>query len=633
MRVVFAVVPFADIARPSIGVSLLKAEVSTVCSASVQYLNLDFAATIGQELYGHLCHEVASDTMAGEWFFADLIFPNQLPPPHEFASRVLAPVTPTDIVSGIDRARAARLEFIDASARRIAALRPTIVGFTTTFHQTCACLAIARRLKELPDPPLIVFGGANCEGVMGQQMLESFGWIDYVCTREGDAVFPAFVERLQKTGDDSPLPGLLKQGHARELSFPAVVDNLDELPIPDYEDYFDQLSRSPLAHEIKPSLLIETARGCWWGAKHHCTFCGLNGDTMGFRAKSPRRVVDELLYLRERYGVRRIDSVDNILDLRYVNQVFPELKQRNADIEMFYEVKSNLKRQQLSMLHDGGVRVIQPGIESFSDEVLSLMRKGVSGFQNIQLLKWSEEVGIQPAWNILAGFPGEDPAEYQWTASIIPLLTHLEPPTGCAPIRLDRFSPLFTRAEEMGLRRVRPTHAYYYVFPLGRRELSRLAYFFDFDYGDGRTPEKYMEATQQEAEAWRNARFGDRRPRLDATIRDDATVAIADTRPCARSERHVLSDCDADVYLACDAAQTPRAVAGRLSARYSASEVNQSLARLVESALVLTRGDHFLGLGVLRNRPAASSAPDDVLPAYASAAANPEPLLHLLRRA
>jgi ribosomal peptide maturation radical SAM protein 1 len=570
--------------------------------------------------------------MAGEWFFADLLFPNQLPPPHEFASRILAPLTPTNIVSGIDAARAARVEFIESSARRIAALRPTIVGFTTTFHQTCACLAVARRLKELPDPPLIVFGGANCEGVMGQQLLESFNWIDYVCTREGDAVFPAFVERLLTTGEDSPLPGLLKQGDARELSFPAVVDNLDELPIPDYEDYFDQLSTSPIASEIKPSLLIETARGCWWGAKHHCTFCGLNGDTMGFRAKSPKRVVDELLYLRERYGVKRIDSVDNILDLRYVNQVFPELKQRNADIEMFYEVKSNLKRQQLSMLHDGGVRVIQPGIESFSDDVLSLMRKGVSGFQNIQLLKWSEEVGIVPAWNILAGFPGEDPAEYQWTAGIIPLLTHLEPPTGCAPIRLDRFSPLFTRAEEMGLRRVRPTHAYYYVFPLGRRELSRLAYFFDFDYGDGRAPAEYIETTQREVGEWRSARFGDQRPRLDATIQEDGTIVVDDTRACARLERHVLSGCEAEVYLACDAAQTPRAVAGLLGTRHSRSDVCHSLSRLVDSRLVLTRGDHFLGLGVLRNRPVASSAMDD-LPAYASAAANPEPLLHLLRRA
>ena len=632
MDVVFAVVPFADVARPSIGVSLLKAELAKVCSASVQYLNLDFAATVGHSLYEHFCHGVSSETMAGEWFFADLLFPGQLPPAHEFAANILAPVTPPEIVDGIDRSRQARTAFIESSARRIAALRPRIVGFTTTFHQTCACLAIAKQLKQMPDPPLVVFGGANCEGEMGLQLLESFDWIDYVCTREGDAVFPAFVDRLLKTGTDAPLPGLLKRGHTHELTYPPVVENLDDLPIPDYEDYFEQLAASPIAPDVKPSLLVETARGCWWGAKHHCTFCGLNGDTMGFRTKSPARAVEELLFLRNHYGVRRIDSVDNILDLRYITQVFPELRARAADIEMFYEVKANLKRHQLAALYDGGVRMIQPGIESFSDDVLSRMRKGVTGFQNVQLLKWAEEIGIVPAWNILAGFPGEDPAEYEWTAGIIPLLTHLEPPTGCAPIRLDRFSPLFVRPQEAGLCRIRPTRAYYYVFPLARRELSRLAYFFDFDYADGRRPLEYTESTARAVHLWRTTRFGEHRPQLDARIQEDGGVLIEDTRACARGPRHVLSDCDAEVYLCCDSVQSAGGVVSRLGSRHSASEVKQSLSRLLDARLMLSRGEHHLSLGVLRNRPT-NATTDSELAAYASAPAHSEPLLRLLRPA
>jgi ribosomal peptide maturation radical SAM protein 1 len=630
MDVVFAVVPFADIARPSIGVSLLKAEIDRVCSATIQYFNLDFAATIGQRLYHHFCHTVPSDTMAGEWFFADLLFPGQIPPPHEFADNILRPVTPPDILPGIDGARAARTDFVNRSADRIAAFRPKVVGFTTTFHQTCACLAIAKRLKEMSDPPLIIFGGANCEGVMGLQLLESFPWIDYVCTREGDSVFPAFIERLFTTGEASSLPGLLKQGEAHELSHPAIVENLDDLPIPDYQDYFEQLAASPIASEVKPSVLIETSRGCWWGAKHHCTFCGLNGDTMGFRAKSPRRVIDELLYLRERYGVQRIDSVDNILDLRYTTQVFPELKSRGADLEMFYEVKANLKYQHLSAMYDGGVRLIQPGIESFSDQVLNLMRKGITGFQNIQLLRWSEELGIVPAWNILAGFPGESPSEYDWTASIIPLLTHLEPPTGCSPIRLDRFSPFFVRSDEFGFRRVRPAHAYYYVFPLGRRELGRLAYFFDFDYADGMSPMEYMAGTGNEVERWKQARYRDTRARLDANIRDDGTIVIDDTRDCATTARHVLSGCSADVYLACDSVQTLSAILRRFRARYETSELERSIKSLIDAKLLVARDEHYLGLGVLRNRPSDFFQTEQHLPAYVPTATNPDSLLRVL---
>jgi ribosomal peptide maturation radical SAM protein 1 len=293
-------------------------------------------------------------------------------------------------------------------------------------------------------------------------------------------------------------------------------------------------------------------------------------------------------------------------------------------------VKANLKYQHLSAMYDGGVRLIQPGIESFSDQVLNLMRKGITGFQNIQLLRWSEELGIVPAWNILAGFPGESPSEYDWTASIIPLLTHLEPPTGCSPIRLDRFSPFFVRSDEFGFRRVRPAHAYYYVFPLGRRELGRLAYFFDFDYADGMSPMEYMAGTGNEVERWKQARYRDTRARLDANIRDDGTIVIDDTRDCATTARHVLSGCSADVYLACDSVQTLSAILRRFRARYETSELERSIKSLIDAKLVVARDEHYLGLGVLRNRPSDFFQTEQHLPAYVPTATNPDSLLRVL---
>src|SRR5262249_54058164 len=163
---------------------------------------------------------------------------------------------------------------------------------------------VARRLKALPNPPIIVFGGANCEGEMGLQLLRSFPWIDYVCTREGDVVFPEFVDRILRMGARRGARGLLRQGHDDQASVPALVSTLDDLPIPDYAEYVARLTKSPLAATIRPSLLIETSRGCWWGAKHHCVFCGLNGETMAFRSKSSARVLSEMATLSATYGIK-----------------------------------------------------------------------------------------------------------------------------------------------------------------------------------------------------------------------------------------------------------------------------------------------------------------------------------------
>jgi magnesium-protoporphyrin IX monomethyl ester (oxidative) cyclase len=74
----------------------------------------------------------------------------------------------------------------------------------------------------------------------------------------------------------------------------ASVQDLDQIAIPDYNDYFQTLESCPkIAPYITRGMFVETSRGCWWGQKQHCTFCGLNGAGMTYRSKSPERVVRE----------------------------------------------------------------------------------------------------------------------------------------------------------------------------------------------------------------------------------------------------------------------------------------------------------------------------------------------------
>ncbi|HZR00098.1 MAG TPA: RiPP maturation radical SAM C-methyltransferase [Chloroflexota bacterium] len=624
MDVVFAVLPFADVGRPAIGVSLLKAEVEQLgFSASIQYLNFDLAESIGHELYQQLSDSLPSASLVGEWFFADVVFGDQLPHEGQFVDRILSRCAPPAVVADVVRARAGRRAFVEECVRRIRAARPRVVGFTTTFHQTCACLAVAQRLKQEPDPPIVVFGGANCEGEMGVQLVQSFPWIDYVCTQEGDLVFPELLRRLLGRGDPRTVPGIVGRGAIGQIGAPLLVRELDELPIPDYADYVARVERSTLGAKLQPALQVETSRGCWWGAKHHCTFCGLNGATMSFRSKSPERVFEELSFLRQTYGLRRIDSVDNILDLRYVQTLFPRLIESELDLELFYEVKANLRYDQLATLRAGGVRAIQPGIESFSNEVLRLMGKGCTGAQNVQLLRWCQELDVTVAWNILAGFPTEAPAEYARQAELVPLLTHLQPPASCSPIRLDRFSPLFVKAEEFGLRRVRPTSAYYYVFPLGRRELARLAYFFDFDYPDGRDPNSYIVDLRREVEAWWASRLlePERQPRLDAVCdRRAEVVEVVDTRACAVRPRHRLDGLAARVFLTCDVAHSLTGI-GRQVPGASLGDIGGALEQLRAAKLVAEIEGQYVSLAVFRNRPPRSAAEEGGVPARVPEAA------------
>jgi len=619
MDVLFAVLPFADLDTPAIGVSLLKAEIARLgYTSQVRYFALDFAEFLGTDIYGVLSargredtvYQVApTETLVGEWVFARAAFGARAPGERAYVSRFLS--SDPDARSVISKIRAARrcaATFVERWAEEIRRVRPRVVGFSTVFHQTCACVALARRLKQQPDPPIVVFGGANCMGPMGVQLARSFPWIDYVCTAEGDEVFPLLLRRLLRGGDSRAIPGLVAGGIAEGFSRPPLVSDLDRLPIPDYSEYFAQLRASSLAGQVTRRVLIETSRGCWWGEKHHCTFCGLNAQTMTFRAKSAERVLEELKLLSATYDATHIECVDNILYMRYLQTLFPRMAAEGLNLDLFYEVKANLRYDQLRVLRDAGVSTIQAGIESFSDQVLALMRKGCSGLQNIQVLRWCVELGVAVHWNLIYGFPGESPAEYAWMTALIPLIVHLPRPFYVGQIRLDRFSPNFDEAERFGLIEVRPLPAYRYVFPLADEQVAGLAYFFTFGYRDGRDPHHYTQELRRQTMRWmRSATAAPRRrPRLDL-YNSDSVAVIEDSRACAIQPIHILRGLRKALYLQCDIAHSPETLARALG--YSLGTVTRALRALERAKLMVERDGRYLSLAVFRSRDGAVPQP------------------------
>jgi radical SAM superfamily enzyme YgiQ (UPF0313 family) len=148
-----------------------------------------------------------------------------------------------------------------------------VIGFSTNLQQNLASLALARRIKATWPDKVIVLGGANCDGEMGLELHRQFPFIDYVCRGESEIVFAALVERLLDGAPPPSLPGLIVQGDGGQ-SVPVggnalPVSDLDSLPYPDFDDYFQQLDRSSLDIAHCVTLVFESSRGCWYGEKRH----------------------------------------------------------------------------------------------------------------------------------------------------------------------------------------------------------------------------------------------------------------------------------------------------------------------------------------------------------------------------
>ena len=91
--------------------------------------------------------------------------------------------------------------------------------------------------------------------------------------------------------------------------------------------------------------------------------------------------------------------------------------------------------------------------------------------------------GIDLAWNMLCGLPGESDDWYAAVARWLPAVFHLQPPSGLNRVRFDRFSPYHMRPRDYGLT-LRPSRTYAYVYPLLEKSLMRVAYSFE-DFDDG----------------------------------------------------------------------------------------------------------------------------------------------------
>ena len=496
-RVVFIDMPFAGVERPALGVSLLKSNLARFgVESDIVYLNMVLAEMIGLSRYcaisntgnveanGDFSYQIPIQYLPGDWVFSQYLYGIDSLNAEGYLRNVLAPNIPPQAIHQLLSVRSVIGAFIDHCTAMVNWNRYTIVGFTTTYEQNMASLCLAKRIKERYPRIVIVFGGANCNDIMGRELHCQYPFIDVVCVGEGDKVMPPLVQAVAEGRSLAHIKGIVWRNAQGDSIFNEYEDlvsdkDFDELPTPDFDDYFTQLYDSPLRPSIAPLLTIEGSRGCWWGAKNHCVFCGLNDATIKYRKKHPSKVIFELKSLVARYGVKNVTFTDNIMDYDGIRTFVPELIKANQGLQIFSEIRPNFKREQVRLLAEAGINYVQPGIESLSSVALQRMGKGTTALQNVAFLKWCRIYSITPFWNLLLGFPGEELSEYETILNIMRCIVHLQPPGTIGKIRMDRFSPYYVKAKSYGFKNVRPISAYHHVYNVKQEALKNICYFFD----------------------------------------------------------------------------------------------------------------------------------------------------------
>lgn len=578
--VCLVLMPFVLLDHPSLALGILKKSLEgTELKPWVIYANLLFAEKIGLAYY-KLAMCGSNRYMMDEWVFVPSAFPDHSDTEDEirlqgvarkflrqFRGRPSGPVDESFIVAKLRALRPMATAFVDQLAKNIVAKKPKIVGCSSSFAQHIPSLALLRHIK-MHDPEIItLIGGSNCEEMMGVTTVKEFPWVDYAFSGEADEQFHPLCQVLIDLGPEATEKDLPEGTICRSLAqrvglnengqdaIPrALVNKLDNVPEPDYSDYFKTLDCTSFKKDISPGLLMETSRGCWWKMKKGCTFCGLCGKSRTYRSKSPEKALVELHNLTTKHGIKRVAMVDNVPPPHYFSTFLPHLAEGRDDYELFYETRSHLKRGQVKTLADAGVVWIQPGIEALDNRQLALMNKGTTALMNLQMLKYAREFGLQASWRLIVGLPGEKDAWHLETASWFPLVHHLQPPMGVDLVRMLRFSSYHSNAETYGLDLI-PNANYAKNYPLSENVLSNLVYYFQRT--DVKQDQKVLspgiDALSKGVKDWQQAAIPPT-PAFLCMQDDGDTISILDTRACAMERQFEIDGMAADIIRNCDPA-------------------------------------------------------------------------------
>lgn len=507
--VVLVKLPFTSILNtPSLGLSILKAANQQAgIPTYVIEAEIEFADLIGTDLFADL---VWPNT---EILFFDALFASVMNPHSSVSEKTFLEKFKNVPLSG-PRAEIAKKyvflqqsknkgeflsslfsylkpiceKFISNLAAKIIGLDPVILGSTSTTEQTMASLSLFHLIKKTKPEIVTVMGGFNCEGYAGKVLVKNFNCLDVVFSGEAEKEFPLFCSDVLTLGLNAAVKKSPDKtwnqtnAHLRKHEVPCIrlsLDSLNESPTPDFDDYIEQLYQKDcqaLSHVVFPFI---ASRGCWWGEKYQCSFCGLSEDLLKFKSKSAEKIFAEINFLKNKYNARRFVAADLALPHQYHQTLIPKLRTSFAGaISVYYQVKSNMGFKEVSALKQAGIDNVQPGIESFDNEELARMNKGVSGIQNVAFIKYCSINKMTVSWNLLYDRHTTPNEKLCKLDKLLPMLYHLHPPYTIRPLNYPKDSVLYKERDKFHLK-LAPHPLYQEIYQLyDQEDIEDLAYCY-----------------------------------------------------------------------------------------------------------------------------------------------------------
>jgi ribosomal peptide maturation radical SAM protein 1 len=602
-RVALLSTPWPLFNRPSIQLGTLKAYLQRELpelKVDAYHVYLGVAEAIGYGLY----KSISQRSWLSEASFAALLHPEQ-----------------EEIVKGFWRLQAKGLgpkanfkelcrslkEVSERILRSVPWASYPLIGLSICYGQLTSSLYFIRQIKRASPHSRIVVGGSSCAGRMGESLLRTFSEIDFVVNGEGELPLLQLVKALfagPRHQEPPPVPGLLTRSSGFAEGF-CQVARLDDLPAPDYTEYFETLNKLSETKRFLPKLPMELSRGCWWSKAtlrrqaRGCAFCNLNLQWEGYRSKSLHKVVQEMDSLTDRYELLSVSFMDNLLPPKNLQLLFETVAGLGKDFRLFAEIRATTSLDELLAMRAAGVAEVQVGIEALSTRLLSKLNKGTTAIQNLEIMKNCEALNVPNLIsNLLTHFPGSDETDVEETLNTLSFAVPLRP-LKATPFWLGYGSPVWHHPEAFGIRKVRNHPFYDCLFP--REILSRLQLLLQAYEGGIKKQQRLWAKVTKALKSWRSTyddlhSASNRDPIL--SYQDGGTFLIIRQRRLAADDMtHRLRGSSRQIYLFCEKRRSLSEVVERFPG-FGQEKILPFLNMMVDKKLMFREEEKVLSLAV-----------------------------------
>ena len=307
---------------------------------------------------------------------------------------------------------------LDFVKQQIQKLKPEIVGITCGSVTYRRCLEMAKITKEVVPTCKVVIGGWHAS-YLPETALEN-PEIDYAVMGEGEKAMVELATQITKGTDKhiiAQIPGVACKLDGKIVkTAPEINEDVDSIPYPARHLLPMEIYDRKIGYlKAYPVDVMNIQRGC----PYDCNYCEtrtLWGTKC--RAFSPLRVIEELEYMKQKFGSKGIYFIDDnfTINKKRTSEICRLMKERKLNIEWACDTRVDLLSEELlKEMYEAGCRTIFFGIQSGVPRILEKLNTHTTPEKIEAAFKLCRKTHMNIACSFMLGIPGETVADMEAT--------------------------------------------------------------------------------------------------------------------------------------------------------------------------------------------------------------------------